>query len=81
MRYGRNRTRDPGKNVRHKSLGKWRSVLKMAFLTKKSKIFTKAKLTVSKSYLLGLVYLMISCILRGALMNQSFSGKGGVVRF
>ena len=38
----------------------------MAILTKKSKIFIKAKLTVSKSYLLGLVYLMISCIIRDA---------------
>ena len=40
----------------------------MALLTKKSKIFIKAKLAVSKSYQLGLVYLMIFCILRGALI-------------
>ena len=47
--YGRNRTCDPGKNFRHKSPRKRRITLKMAFLTKKSKIFIKAKLTVSKS--------------------------------
>ena len=45
---------------------KRRNALKMVILTKKSKIFIKAKLTVSKSYLLGLVYLMISCIIRDA---------------
>ena len=47
---------------------KRRNALKMAILTKKSKNFIKAKLTVSKSYLLGLVYFMVSCILRGALI-------------
>ena len=45
---------------------KRRNALKMVILTKKSKNFIKAKLTVSKSYLLGLVYLMISCIIRDA---------------
>ena len=35
---------------------KRRNALKMAILTKKSKIFIKAKLMVSKIYLLGLVY-------------------------
>ena len=42
----------------------------MAILTKKSKIFIKAKLTVSKSYLLGLIYLMIWCILRDAILQK-----------
>ena len=36
-------------------------------MTEKSKIFIKAKLTASKSYLLGLVYFMICCILRHAI--------------
>ena len=36
----------------------------MAFFTKESKIFIKAKLTVSKSCLLGLLGFMIFCILR-----------------
>ena len=40
----------------------------MAVLTKKSKIFIKAKLTASKSCLLGLVYFRISCILRDAIL-------------
>ena len=41
----------------------------MAILTKESKFFIKAKLTVSKRYLLGLVCFMISCILRGDLIQ------------
>ena len=49
----------------------------MAILTKKSKILIKAKLTVSKSYLLGLVYFMISCILRDALIQIIFFRKRG----
>ena len=49
-------------------LEKRRNVLKMAVLTKKSKIFIKAKLTASKSCLLGLVYSMICCILRDAIL-------------
>ena len=60
--------RDLGSNEWHESSKKWRNAPEMAILTKKSKIFIKAKLTVSKSYLLGLVYLMIFCILRGALI-------------
>ena len=51
----------------------------MAILTKKSKIFIKAKLTVSKSYLLGLVYFMISCILRGALILINFFQEKGAL--
>ena len=53
MRYGQNQTRDAGRNFRHKSSRKRRNALKMAILTMKSKIFIKAKLTVSKSCLLG----------------------------
>ena len=66
MLYGRNRTRDQGGNACRESPEKRRDALKRAILTKKSKIFIKAKLTVSKSYLLGLVYLIISCIIRDA---------------
>ena len=47
---------------------KRRDALKMAILTKKSKIFIKAKLTVSKSCLLGHLGFMIFCILRGDLL-------------
>ena len=47
---------------------KRRNVLKMAILTKKWKIFIKAKLTASKSCLLGLVYSMICCILRDSIL-------------
>ena len=68
MHYGRNQTLDAGKTSQHKSPRKRRNAIKMAFLTKKSKIFIKAKLTVSKSYLLGLVYLLICCILRDAIL-------------
>ena len=64
MHYGRNRTLDRGKTRDTNLPKKRRNALKMVILTKKSKIFIKAKLTVSKSYLLGLVYLMISCIIR-----------------
>ena len=39
---------------------------KHAILTNQSKIFIKAKLTVSKSCLLGLLDLMIFCVLRYA---------------
>ena len=47
---------------------KRRNAQKMVILTKESKNFIKAKLTVSKSYLLGLVCFMIFCILRGDLI-------------
>ena len=47
---------------------KRRDVLKTAILTKKSKIFIKAKLTVSKSCLLGHLGFMIFCVLRGDLL-------------
>ena len=76
MRYGRNRTCDPGKNFRQKSSRKRRITLKMAFLTKKSKIFLKAKLTVSKSCLLGPVPFMNFCILRGAPLQKVNYWKG-----
>ena len=48
MHYGRNRTLDAGKISRHKSPRKRRNALNMAFLTKKSNIFIKAKLIASK---------------------------------
>ena len=68
MHYGSIRTLDLVSNVWHESSKNWRNAPEIAILTKKSKIFIKAKLTVSKSYLLGLVYFMISSILRGALI-------------
>ena len=58
-----------GSNAWRKSPKKRRNSLKMAVLTKKTKIFIKARLTVSKSYLLGLVCFMIFCILRGDLIQ------------
>ena len=64
MRYGRNRTRDPGRNALQDFSRK--DALKIAILTNESKIFIKAKLTVSKSCLLGLLSFMIFCILRDA---------------
>ena len=60
MHYGRNRTLDMGRNSRHKSPRKSRNALEIAFLTKILIMFIKAKLTVSKSYLLvGFVSFMI----------------------
>ena len=50
------------------SCKKRRDALKTAILTKKSKIFIKAKLTVSKSCLLGLLGFLIFSILRGDLL-------------
>ena len=73
MHYGRNRTLDAGKISRQKSPRKRRNALKMAFLTKKSKIFIKAKLTVSKKCILGPACFMICCILGDAhSQNLSF---------
>ena len=66
MRSGHNRTRDPGRNAGQKSPVKRRDALKTAILANESKIFIKAKLTVSKSCLLGLLSFMIFCILRDA---------------
>ena len=54
-----------GQNAWQESPKKRRNALKMVILTKKSKNFIKAKLTVSKSYLLGLVYLMIFLHFKG----------------
>ena len=47
---------------------KRRNALKMAILTKKWKISIKAKLTASISCQLQLVYFMICCILRDAIL-------------
>ena len=63
------------RNAWRKSPEKKRNAPKMAILTKKSKIFIKAKLTVSKSYLLGLVYWMISCIIRDAHLQSSLAER------
>ena len=52
-----------GRDLWHKSPKKSRKVQKRAVLIKKSKIFMKAKLTVSKSCLLGPACFMICCIL------------------
>ena len=73
MHYGHNRTYDRGKTRDTNLPQKRRNGLKMVILTKKSKIFIKAKLTVSKSCPLGPVYFMIYCILEDAhLQNLSF---------
>ena len=73
MHYGRNRTLDWGKTRDMNLPKKRRNALKMVILTKKSKLFIKTKLTVSKSCLLGPVYFMIYCILEDAhLQNLSF---------
>ena len=47
---------------------KRRNAQKMAILSKELKNFIKAKLTASKSCLLGLVYFIICCILRDAIL-------------
>ena len=65
-----------GCNLWHKSPRKSREAQKRAFLTKKSKIFIKAKLTVSKSCLLGPVPFMNFCILRGAPLQKVKYWKG-----
>ena len=49
---------------------KSRKAKKMAIFTKKSKIFIKAKLTVSKSCLLGPACFMICCILGDAHLQK-----------
>ena len=60
-------------DLRHKSPKKSRKVQKRAVLIKKSKIFIKAKLTVSKSCILGPAYFKICCILGDAhSQNLSF---------
>ena len=60
---------DYGRKAWRESPKKRRDALKRAILTKKSKIFIKAKLTVSKSCLLGLLGFLIFCILRGDLLQ------------
>ena len=67
MHYGRNRTRERGR-TRDTNIPKKRIAQKVIILTKELKDFIKAKLTVSKSYLLGLVCFMIFCILGGDLI-------------
>ena len=79
MHYRSIRTLDLESNVWQESSENWRNAPEIAILTKKSKIFIKAKLTVSKSYLLGLVYFMISCILRGALILINFFQERGAL--
>ena len=59
MLYDRNQSPDPGRNAWRESPKKRRDALKMAILTKKWKIFIKAKLTASKSWLLGLTRSMM----------------------
>ena len=77
MHYGRNRTLERGRTRDTNLPKKRRNAQKMVILTKESKNFIKAKLTVFKSYLLGLVCFMISCILRMLpSLNKFFSQKG-----
>ena len=61
MHYGHNQTHDRGKTRDMNLPKKRRNALKMVILTKKSKIFIKAKLTVSKSCLLGPACLGVLC--------------------
>ena len=63
---------DYGRKAWRESPKKRRDALKRAILTKKSKIFIKAKLTVSKSCLLGHLGFMIFCILRGDILQIAF---------
>merc|ERR1712026_418230 len=69
MHYGRNRTLERGRMRDTNLPKKRRNAQKMVILTKESKNFIKAKLTVSKSYPLGLVCFMIFCILRCDLIK------------
>ena len=59
MRHSPNPKLDLGRNACRKSHRKRRNTPKMAILSKKSKNFIKAKLTVSKSWQLGLICFMI----------------------
>ena len=59
-----------GRNLWRKSPKKSRKAPKRAILTKKSKIFIKAKLTVLKSCLLELTCFMICCILGDAHLQK-----------
>ena len=63
-RYCHDRALESGSNAEHKSFKNKRNAQKMAILTKKSKIFIKAKLILLKSCLLGLVCLIICRNLR-----------------
>ena len=73
MHYGRNRTLEWGRTRDTNLPKKRRNAQKMVILTNESKNFIKAKLTVSKSCLLGPTYFMICCILGDAhLKNLSF---------
>ena len=61
---------DFGRNLWHESPKKSRKAPKMAILTNKSKNFIKAKLTASKSCLLGPVHIMIWCIFGDAYLQK-----------
>ena len=77
MHYGRNRTHDRGKTRDTNLPKKRRNALKMVILTKKSKIFIKAKVIFMKSCLLGHVGFMIRCILNNFIFsNAIFRVKG-----
>ena len=69
MHYGRNRTLERDRTRDTNLPKKRRNAQKMVILTKESKNFIKAKLTVSKSCLLGLLGFMIFRILRGDLIE------------
>ena len=73
MHYGHNRTLKRGRTRDTNLPKKRRNAQKMVILTKESKKFIKAKLTFSKSCLLGSTCFMICCILGDAhLQNLSF---------
>ena len=64
-----------GSNACHKSLDRKRNAPKMAILTRKSKIFIKAKVIFMKSCLLGQVSFMIRCILNNFIFSNVICKK------
>ena len=64
-----------GSNAWRESLDRKRNASKMAILTKKSKIFIKAKVIFMKSCLLGHVGFMIWCILNNFIFSNAIYRK------
>ena len=71
--YCRNRALLSGSNAWLESIDGKRNASKMAILTKKSKIFIKAKVNFMKSCLLGQVGFMIRCILNNFIFQTRFA--------
>ena len=79
-RYCRDRALVSGSNAWRKSLDWKRNAPKMAILTRKSKIFIKAKVIFMKSCLLGHVGFMIRCILNNFIFSNAICKKGKTFR-